>query len=99
LSCVSPRPLHAALPISLRSRLMGMRAPRVPPDQLPPVSPRLMLRDLGATLGLVWEANRLQTVLIATLSVVQALLPAATLWVAKQIGRAHVELQSRENLV
>ncbi|NLG08580.1 MAG: ABC transporter ATP-binding protein [Deinococcales bacterium] len=62
---------------------MGMRAPRVPPDQLPPVSPRLMLRDLGATLGLVWEANRLQTVLIATLSVVQALLPAATLWVAK----------------
>src|SRR5690606_15807919 len=41
------------------------------------------LRDLGATLGLVWEANRLQTVLIATLSVVQALLPAATLWVAK----------------
>ncbi len=60
-----------------------MRPPRVQPDQLPPVSPRLMLKDLGATLGLVWEANPLQTLGIATLSVLQALLPAATLWVAK----------------
>src|SRR5690606_5208224 len=59
------------------------RAPRVPADQLPPVSWRVMLRDLGATLALVWEANKLQTLLIASLSIVQALLPAATLWVAK----------------
>ena len=37
---------------------MGMRAPRVPPDQLPPVSPRLMLRDLGALLdfGITFNA-------------------------------------------
>lgn len=60
-----------------------MRAPRQTPDQLPPVSLRVMLGDLRATLGLVWEANPAQTVLIATLSIVQALLPAATLWVAK----------------
>ena len=62
---------------------MGMRSPRLTPDQLPPVSPATMLRDLRATLTLVWEANPLQTVLIATLSIVQALLPAATLWIAK----------------
>ncbi len=42
-----------------------------------------MFKDLRATLSLVWEANPQQTVLIAVLSVVQALLPAATLWVAK----------------
>lgn len=62
---------------------MGMRSPRLQPDQLPPVSPATMLRDLRATLGLVWEANPLQTLLIAVLSIVQALLPAATLWIAK----------------
>ncbi len=62
---------------------MGMRSPRPTPDQLPPVSPATMLRDLRSTLSLVWEANPLQTLLIAALSVVQALLPAATLWIAK----------------
>ncbi len=62
---------------------MGMRAPRLQPEQLPPVSPATMLRDLRSTLALVWEANPAQTLLIATLSIVQALLPAATLWIAK----------------
>ncbi len=59
------------------------RGPSVPVDQLPPVSWRVMLRDLRATVGLVWQAGRGPTTLIAILSVVQALLPAASLWISK----------------
>lgn len=40
-------------------------------------------RDLGATLALVWNANRRRTVTVALLSLVQSLLPAASMWVAK----------------
>ena len=40
-------------------------------------------RDLRATLALVWAADPRQTALIGGLSLVQAVLPAASLWVAK----------------
>lgn len=59
------------------------RGPSVPVDQLPPVSLKVLLRDLRATVGLVWQAGKGPTLLIAFLSVVQALLPAASLWIAK----------------
>ncbi|MFO7545349.1 MAG: ABC transporter ATP-binding protein [Trueperaceae bacterium] len=41
------------------------------------------MRDLGATLSLVWGANRRRTVTVALLSLLQSLLPAASMWVAK----------------
>lgn len=41
------------------------------------------MRDLGATLALVWGANPRRTVTVALLSLVQSLLPAASMWVAK----------------
>ncbi len=41
------------------------------------------LRDLGTTLSLVWEASPGRTVAIVLLSLVQAGLPAANMWVAK----------------
>lgn len=47
------------------------------------VSLAQQLRDLRATLGLVWRANPWFTAGLAGLSVVQALLPAANLWIAK----------------
>ncbi|HEX7038508.1 MAG TPA: ABC transporter ATP-binding protein [Trueperaceae bacterium] len=54
--------------------------PRQPP---PPVDLRVHLRDLASTLGLVWEASPGRTVAIVALSLVQAGLPAANMWVAK----------------
>lgn len=62
------------------------RGRRRPPDstgRVAPISLRQQLRDLRATLGLVWASNRLFTVGMMALSVVQALLPAAGLWVSK----------------
>lgn len=47
------------------------------------VSWRVHLGDLGETLSLVWQSNPRRTVTVALLSLVQALLPAANLWVAK----------------
>ena len=44
---------------------------------------RVYLKDLRATLGLVWQANRGQTVLISLLSLLQAFFPAVTLWISK----------------
>ncbi len=44
---------------------------------------RLRLRDLRATLELVWTADRRRTGLLAALSLLQAGIPAGTLWVAK----------------
>ncbi len=41
------------------------------------------LRDLSSTLGLVWEASPGRTLAIVLLSLVQAGLPAANMWVAK----------------
>jgi ATP-binding cassette, subfamily B, bacterial len=41
------------------------------------------VRDLVTTLGLVWQASRLQTALIGLLSLAQAFVPVATLWVSK----------------
>ena len=55
----------------------------MPVDQLPPVSWRVLLSDLRATVALVWHAGPRSTLLIAILSVVQALLPAASLWISK----------------
>jgi len=44
---------------------------------------RVYLKDLRATLRLVWQANRGQTVLISLLSLLQAFFPAVTLWISK----------------
>ncbi len=44
---------------------------------------RVHARDLRATLGLVWATDPRRTALIATLSLLQAVLPAVTLWVGK----------------
>ena len=58
-----------------------LRPPRQPPPA--PVGWRLHLRDLGATLALVWEASRWRTLLIAALSLLQAGMPAVNMWIAK----------------
>jgi len=47
------------------------------------VNLRVHLGDLATTLSLVWEASPLRTIAIALLSLVQAGLPAANMWVAK----------------
>jgi ATP-binding cassette, subfamily B, bacterial len=44
---------------------------------------RTHARDLGATLALVWRASPGQTALIAALSLLQAFVPAVTLWISK----------------
>jgi len=41
------------------------------------------LGDLAATLVLVWDSSRSQTLLILLTSIVQAFIPAASLWVSK----------------
>src|SRR5680860_801109 len=58
-----------------------MRPPRQP--QPSPVNWRLHAADLGATLSLVWEASRWRTLLIAVMSLLQAAIPAASMWIAK----------------
>ena len=58
-----------------------LRPPRQPPPA--PAGWRLHLRDLGATLALVWEASRWRTLLIAALSLLQAGMPAVNMWIAK----------------
>ncbi len=65
------------------------RSPRQPPPA--PVSWRVHARDLGATLALVWNANPRRTVTVALLSLVQALQPAASMWVAKLLLDAVAE--------
>ena len=44
---------------------------------------RTHARDLRATLALVWATDPRQTALIGAISLLQAVLPAATLWIAK----------------
>ena len=61
--------------------LRGVRSPPRPPPA--PVGLRVHLRDLVSTLGLVWEASPGRTAAIVALSLVQAGLPAANMWVAK----------------
>jgi ATP-binding cassette, subfamily B, bacterial len=52
---------------------------------IPPANPgwRVHLRDLRATLAMVWVTDPRQTALIGLLSVLQAFLPAASLWIVK----------------
>jgi len=69
----------------------GRRPPAKPADDAPPISVRQQLKDLRATLGLVWQASPGFTAGLAALSVVQALLPAANLWVAKLLLDAVAE--------
>jgi ATP-binding cassette, subfamily B, bacterial len=57
--------------------------PRFEPKAMPSVSWQSNVRDLVTTLGLVWQANPLQTSLIGLLSLVQAFVPVATLWISK----------------
>jgi ATP-binding cassette, subfamily B, bacterial len=52
---------------------------------------RTHARDLRATLALVWATDPGQTALIGTLSLVQAFVPAASLWVAKLLLDAVVQ--------
>lgn len=44
---------------------------------------RIYGRDLGATLGLVWHTSPLQMLVAAGLSLVQAFVPALTIWIGK----------------
>ena len=62
-----------------------MRPPRRPPPQRKGdlSNWRQYLRDLAATLGLVWQAHKLQTLLIAFVSLTQAFFPAVSLWISK----------------
>ena len=57
----------------------------------PKLSWRVYLSDLRATLALVWQANRWQTVLITLLSLLQAFFPAVTLWISKLLLDAVAE--------
>ena len=50
---------------------------------MPAVSWQSNVKDLLTTLGLVWQANPLQTSLIGFLSLAQAFVPVATLWISK----------------
>src|SRR5690606_9998513 len=71
---------------SRRSRVDGLVRPPPRNRSQPPPAPvswRVHMRDLGATLALVWGANPRRTVTVALLSLVQSLLPAASMWVAK----------------
>ncbi|WP_084542426.1 ABC transporter ATP-binding protein [Calidithermus chliarophilus] len=52
-------------------------------EATPPPRPRVLLADLRATLRLVWASSPPQTLLIAAISVLQAFIPAASLWVSK----------------
>ncbi|HEU4741210.1 MAG TPA: ABC transporter ATP-binding protein [Meiothermus sp.] len=45
--------------------------------------PRVLLADLAQTLRLVWEASPFHSVLIGLLVLLQAFIPAASLWVTK----------------
>lgn len=44
---------------------------------------RTYLADLGATLALVWRASAGQTLLIGSLSLLSAFVPAVTIWISK----------------
>ncbi|MER3444454.1 MAG: ABC transporter ATP-binding protein [Meiothermus sp.] len=59
------------------------RPSRAPDEAAPPLRPRVLLADLRATLRLVWASSPPQTLLIAATSVLQAFIPAASLWVSK----------------
>lgn len=61
----------------------GVRPQPEGPQATAPISLGRQLRDLGATLGLVWQANPRLTAGLGALGVAQALLPAASLWVYK----------------
>jgi ATP-binding cassette subfamily B protein len=63
-----------------RDRPGGPRPQRPDP---PPTDWRTALRDLRSTVALVWRTSPRQTLLITALSLTQAFLPAASLWVAK----------------
>ena len=58
-----------------------MRTPRQPPPAA--VNWRVHAADLRQTLALVWEASRWRTILIAAMSLLQAGVPAASMWIAK----------------
>ena len=57
-----------------------MRRPQPPPAN---IKTNVLLGDLAATLVLVWDSSRSQTLLILLTSIVQAFIPAASLWVSK----------------
>lgn len=63
----------------------SFRPPRAEPKDLPPIPWQTSVRDLVATLGLVWQASPLQTFFIAVLSLLQAFVPVATLWISKHL--------------
>ncbi len=59
---------------------------RRPPHRYDPPADgdwRSYLRDLRATVRLVWQTSPRQTVLITLLSLTQAFIPAASLWISK----------------
>ena len=49
------------------------------------ISTRALLQQLPRTLGLVWQADRNSAVVLALLTLLQALFPASLAWVGKLI--------------
>lgn len=64
---------------------MFPQRPRFDPKEMPAIPWQTNVRDLLTTLGLVWQANRAQTLLIGGLSLLQAFVPVATLWISKRL--------------
>jgi ATP-binding cassette subfamily B protein len=52
---------------------------------------RQMVRDLRRTIGLVWRTSPRQASIIVTLSLLQAFVPAVSLWISKQLLDAVAE--------
>ena len=59
------------------------RPPPKSEEATPPLQPKQLLADLGATLGLVWASSPPQTLMVGFISILQAFIPAASLWVSK----------------
>lgn len=59
------------------------RVPPAPPKTDTPLSTKTLLADFSSTVSLVWQSGPAQTVLIIITSVIQAFIPAASLWISK----------------
>jgi ATP-binding cassette subfamily B protein len=65
------------------NRIPGEHRSPPKPDDPSPLRPRQLLADLGATLGLVWASSPAQTLTIGSIAMLQAFIPAASLWISK----------------
>src|SRR5690625_2854356 len=61
----------------------GGRPGREQPKPETPLTFASSLKDLGRTLGLVWEASPGRLVLLSSLSLLLAFAPAVSIWISK----------------